>query len=183
MSDPAHTDRQSSPVRMEPLVPLTEAQKADQEAANTLLQHDRMVELIEEDIRGSAPFRLRPHVIQELNRISIRKIETEAGRWRDTPMQIGGSGHDPPPATDVPRYVDEMCDYVNDNWDTKSALHLAAYVMWRLNWIHPFIDGNGRTTRAVSYYVLCSKLNFYFPGVTTIPEFIGQRQATLLQGS
>ena len=92
-------------------------------------------------------------------------------------MKIRGSGHDPPPATDVPRYVDEMCDYVNDNWDTKSPLHLAAYVMWRLNWIHPFVDGNGRTTRAVSYYVLCSKLNFYFPGVTTIPEFIsGDKQ-------
>ena len=39
---------------------------------------------------------------------------------------------------------------------------------------HPFVDGNGRTTRAVSYYVLCSKLNFYFPGVTTIPEFIAR---------
>jgi len=92
-------------------------------------------------------------------------------------MEIEGSRHDPPEARDVPRYVDEMCDYVSDNWGTKSALHLAAYVMWRLNWIPPFVDGNGRTTRAVSYYVFCSKLDFYLPGVTTIPEFISRDKA------
>jgi len=26
--------------------------------------------------------------------------------------------------------------------------------MWRLNWIHPFADGNGRTSRILSYVVL-----------------------------
>ncbi len=103
MSDPPHKDRQSIPVRREPIPPLTETQKADREATNTLLQHDRMVELIQANISRSAPFRLRPHVIQDLNRISISGIETEAGRWRDTLMQIGGSEHDPPAATDVPR--------------------------------------------------------------------------------
>jgi hypothetical protein len=32
-----------------------------------------------------------------------------------------------------------------------TAIHLAAYLMWRLNWIHPFADGNGRTARMTSY--------------------------------
>ncbi|MBV9180292.1 MAG: Fic family protein [Acidobacteria bacterium] len=58
----------------------------------------------------------------------------------------------------------------------RSAFHLAAYVMWRLNWIHPFVNGNGRTTRAVSYYVLCAKLEVYIPGVTTVPELIGHNK-------
>ena len=30
----------------------------------------------------------------------------------------------------------------NDNWDDSTPVHLASYVMWRLNWIHPFTDGN-----------------------------------------
>jgi fido (protein-threonine AMPylation protein) len=33
-------------------------------------------------------------------------------------------------------------------------VHLAAYALWRLGWIHPFHDGNGRTARALAYAVL-----------------------------
>lgn len=65
-----------------------------------------------------------------------------------------------------------MCDYVNDNWAEKAPLHLSAYIMWRLNWIHPFDDGNGRTSRAVSYLLLCVRLGYRLPGVQTIPELI-----------
>ncbi|MGA6981474.1 MAG: Fic family protein, partial [Candidatus Sulfotelmatobacter sp.] len=121
-------------------------------------------------------FRLRPSAIQELNRISITKIEAEAGRWRSVPIVIEGSDHQPPPAEEVPKHVDDLCEYVNDHWDDRSPFHLAAYVMWRLNWIHPFVDGNGRTTRAVSYYVLCAKLGFHMPGVTTVPEMIAKNK-------
>lgn len=172
MAEPPSKDRQSAPVRAQALPPLTEAEKAVQEAANTLLQYDRTVELINEANQRVDRFRLYPHVIQDLNRICINRLESDAGRWRDVPMRIGGSSHTPPPPEEVPRHIDEMCEYVNDNWGSRSALHLAAFVMWRLNWIHPFIDGNGRTTRAVSYYALCAKLNFHIPGVMTIPEMI-----------
>lgn len=61
---------------------------------------------------------------------------------------------------------------MNDKWTVKSPIHLAAYVMWRLNWIHPFTDGNGRTSRALSYLVLCIRLKMLLPGRTTIPEQI-----------
>jgi Fic family protein len=55
---------------------------------------------------------------------------------------------------------------------TRAAAHLAAYVMWRLNWIHPFDDGNGRTSRAVSYLIMCMKLGYPLPGTNTIPDQI-----------
>ena len=135
-----------------------------------------MVEIINETLRQTQRFRLRPSTIQELNRISIKNIEAEAGRWRDVPIEIEGSRHQPPPAEDVPKHIDDLCDYVNEHWDDRSPFHLAAYVMWRLNWIHPFVDGNGRTTRAVSYYVLCAKLQFHMPGVTTVAEMIAQNK-------
>lgn len=64
-----------------------------------------------------------------------------------------------------------LCEYVNSNWN-KSAVHLAAYVLWKMNWIHPFADGNGRTARAVSYVVLSVKLDSLLPGTPTIPEQI-----------
>ena len=67
--------------------------------------------------------------------------------------------------------VEEMCDYILDNW-SKPAIHLTAYTLWRLNWIHPFTDGNGRTARAVAYLVLCVRLGYRLPGTKTIPELI-----------
>lgn len=67
-----------------------------------------------------------------------------------------------------------MCDYVNDEWDAKPAIHLSAYVMWRLNWIHPFDDGNGRTSRMLSYVVLCIRSGQQLPGKNTIPEQISR---------
>lgn len=75
------------------------------------------------------------------------------------------------PPDHVPPLVDEMCEYVNDNPD-KSPIHLAAYLLWRINWIHPYGDGNGRTARATSYLVLSIRLGFRIPGANTIPEQI-----------
>ena len=60
-----------------------------------------------------------------------------------------------------------MCGYVRSNWD-KPAPHLASYLMWRVNWIHPFFGGNGRTARAAP--VMCARLGFVLPGAKTIPD-------------
>jgi Fic family protein len=66
----------------------------------------------------------------------------------------------------------EFCDYINDNWHEQTAFKLSAYAMWRLNWIHPFTDGNGRTSRALSYALLNLKLGYVIPGSPTIPQQI-----------
>jgi Fic family protein len=70
-----------------------------------------------------------------------------------------------------------MCDYVNEHWDGSSPLHLGAYPMWRLNWIHPFADGNGRTSRIVSYIVLSIRAGAVLPGTPTIPDQIVENRA------
>jgi len=66
-----------------------------------------------------------------------------------------------------------MCDYVNASWN-RSAVFLSSYVLWRLNWIHPFADGNGRTARALSYVVLNVRTDSLLPGTKTIPDFISE---------
>jgi Fic family protein len=86
-------------------------------------------------------------------------------------VKIHGSLHQPPEPAFVPDEVQAMCEYINENW-SMSAVHLAAYVLWKMNWIHPFADGNGRTARAVSYVVLSVKLDSLLPGTPTIPEQI-----------
>ena len=156
-----------------PTVVLSEQERAEREAANALVQAARLIEMIEYwATERDRPFKLRPSTVLELNRLAIDGLDAFAGNWRPGSVVISGSKHQPPAAHLVPELVEEMCDYVNDNWQSKLATHLAAYVMWRMNWIHAFTDGNGRTARAISYLVLSVRLKMKIPGQPTIPELV-----------
>lgn len=111
-------------------------------------------------------------MILALQRQAISGLSGYAGNFRPSTVDIEGSRHQPVDAFLVPELVEDMCDYVNDNWSSSSPLHLAAYCMWRLNWIHPFTDGNGRTSRAVSHLVLCVRLGLKLPFENSVPEQI-----------
>lgn len=149
----------------------TPEQKAVLEARNGLLQFEAVEKLIKDSASG---FELTPDLLRELQRLAIQDIYDCAGNFRTGNVYIQRNGvidntrHQPPPANDVIPRVNEMCKYVNENFG-KSAVHLGAYVMWRCNWIHPFNGGNGRTSRAASYLVLCVRLGFNVPGANTIP--------------
>ena len=150
------------------------------EARNQLRQFDRLRELIAEatssDVQKSQrPFRLRPSTIMELNHLAMKDLHPRPGAYRTIPIEIGGATHQPPRHEDVPALVEDLCDYVDEHRD-QPPIHLAAYVMWRLNWIHPFYDGNGRTTRAVSYLMLCDRLGYGIPGTITIPTIIAREK-------
>jgi Fic family protein len=119
-------------------------------------------------------FKLRPSHLLHLQRFALDGLSAYAGNYRPADIEIGGSKHKPPGAHMVPEEVEYMCDYVNENWEKSSPVHLAAYVLWKLNWIHPFTDGNGRTARAISYLLLCLRLGYRLPGTNTIPEQISK---------
>ncbi|CAE6714580.1 hypothetical protein R69888_01311 [Paraburkholderia haematera] len=78
--------------------------------------------------------------------------------------------------------MDDFVNQVNRNWETMDAVVLAAWVLWRLNWIHPFINGNGRTARAACYFVLCVKAGLWLPGSVILPELIRRERARYEQG-
>lgn len=149
-------------------------QKAKLEARNGLLQFDEVLRLIRE---SGHSFKLRPSTIQRLQRLAIQDVYTCAGNFRTTPVIIKGTTHQPPDASEVSEHVDELCEYVQSNWPAASPLHLSSYVMWKLNWIHPFSGGNGRTSRALSYLVFCAKLGYPIPGTNTIPVQIVSNRA------
>ncbi len=161
-----------------PSIVLSEQERAEREASNALVQAKRLVEIIEYwTTEPERKFRLRPSTILELNRLAIDGLDAFAGNWRPGPIEISGSKHQPPGAHLVPELIEDLCDYVNTNWSTATPAHLAAYVMWRMNWIHAFTDGNGRTARALSYLVLSIRLKMKIPGTPTIPELIVQSRA------
>jgi Fic family protein len=68
--------------------------------------------------------------------------------------------------------MDRFISTVQENWYIWTPAELAAYGLWRLNWIHPFIEGNGRTARAACYFLLCVRSGALLPGRRIVPERI-----------
>ena len=74
----------------------------------------------------------------------------------------------PPEYIDIPELLDELVEYVNTTDD--HPLIVAAVVHYQLVTIHPFEDGNGRTARLLSGYVL--DINGYgFNGIGSLEEY------------
>jgi Fic family protein/DNA-binding XRE family transcriptional regulator len=81
-------------------------------------------------------------------------IPKDAGRYRRVQVMIKGSSHMPPQPFIVAK---EMEDYFIWYEENKSKMHpvvLAAEMHERLVTIHPFIDGNGRTSRLIMNLIL-----------------------------
>lgn len=82
--------------------------------------------------------------------------------------QSGNPDYIPPEYIDIEGLLDELVDYVNSTED--HPLIVAAVVHYQLVTIHPFEDGNGRTARLLSGYIL--DLNGYgFNGIGSLEEY------------
>jgi Fic family protein len=145
--------------------------RAEAEARNVLRQYDAGIAVIQTGLERGL-FKLRPSLILSLHREALSGISVFAGNYRPGGVEIQGSRHEPVAARLVPELVEDLCDYVNEHWEESTPIHLGSYVMWRLNWIHPFADGNGRTSRIVSYVALSIRAGAILPGTPTIPDQI-----------
>lgn len=78
-----------------------------------------------------------------------------AGSFRKSPVIITGSKHVPPASdAEVSHHLDELFEWLaRHGRDVHPAL-LAIVIMYRLTWIHPFNDGNGRVSRLAMNAIL-----------------------------
>lgn len=138
---------------------------------NLARQYELLTNFIEIGLL-KGPHSVDKYSLYALNHAATAGISQMAGRFRQEPIYIGNSNHKPPRADDVPDHIDRMFSFLYENWDEADAYQLAGYALWRLNWIHPFIEGNGRTSRALCYYLLCVKIGNLLPGKHIVPERI-----------
>ena len=114
-------------------------------------------------------------VILALNHHAISCLHASAGQIRPCAVMVGD--HKPPPHYQVPPLMHMFIDEVNRKWENADPIFLATFVLWRLNYIHPFVNGNGRTARAACYFVLCLKLGRWLEGKPNLPELIRRDRA------
>jgi Fic family protein len=97
----------------------------------------------------------------------------QPGTYRDHDIRLRGTGFEPPPFTSVTNLMGDFFPELHQRWKSaEDAFVLAAFALWRLCWIHPYEDGNGRTARAVAYLIVCVKLGGWLPGKHTLLEKI-----------
>lgn len=131
--------------------------------ANNLLRLDHFVgSLIDVAMHVEKPF-LSTYIIQLANTHAVSCLHSYAGQWR--PYDVAVGQHTPeddgglcPRASRIPYLMNDFINTVNFRWHSSDAVQLACYVLWKINFIHPFVNGNGRTARAMSYFVLCTKM-------------------------
>jgi Fic family protein len=147
---------------------------------NLLRQYDLLSNCIEIGLRkGIEAF--DKYTLWALNYAAVANIAQFGGRYREEPISIGT--HTPPHFKDVPNHMDRFFSLVHEIWTIEThPTVLAAYALWRLNWIHPFVEGNGRTARAACYYLLCMKQGALLPGKKIVPERIRDNRDPYVAG-
>ena len=141
---------------------------------NLLRQYDLLSNCIEIGLeKGIESF--DKYTLWALNYAAVANIAQFGGRYREEPIYVGN--HWPPHFKEVPSYMDRFFSMIHENWTmVDHPTYLAAYALWRLNWIHPFVEGNGRTARAACYYLICMKHGSLLPGKKIVPERIRENR-------
>jgi Fic family protein len=141
---------------------------------NLLRQYDLLLNSIEIGLtKGIEAF--DKYTLWSLNAAAVANIAQFGGRFREEPIYVGN--HLPPHFKDVANEMDRFFSIIHENWDVlDDPTILPAYAFWRLNWIHPFVEGNGRTARAACYYLICLRQGRILPGKKIVPERIRENR-------
>lgn len=141
--------------------------------ANLARQYGFLRSIVEASVNLKRPM-LSHEIIKALNYHAIACLHSSCGVWRPCEVHVGAGpdAFQPPAAWSVPGLMNMFVDEVNRFWAETDPVYLAAYVLWRLNHIHPFVNGNGRTARVTCFFVLCLRVGGWIDMDVLLPELI-----------
>jgi len=98
---------------------------------------------------------LNNKLLEKVNGILTKNTDVVyGGRIRFFDVKIEGSKHVPPPNEEVKKHLLNMYKWYSANKNKLHPFELATMIHAKLTWIHPFEDGNGRTSRAIMNWLL-----------------------------
>ena len=89
--------------------------------------------------------------IRSLHQLIVPSLDN-AGAYKNSPNEIGGSGHSPTDPWDVQKEMSDLAEWFSVS--TGDAVLDASVVHAWLTHIHPFDDGNGRLARLLANFAL-----------------------------
>ena len=121
------------------------------------INHNEAIEYIKEIAAQNTL--ITENVIKHIHAIVLHNIDREnAGKYRTVPVMISGSEYLPPqPYLIAPQIEEFIRNYKEMESKNIHPVLVAAYLHDELVRIHPFIDGNGRTSRLLMNLYLLRK--------------------------
>lgn len=139
-------------------------------------------------IREYKEEKLTPSMILHLHRILTEATlddADKAGQYRDAGDDIHVVDataavllHTPPDASELPERIERLCQFAND-LDGKEFIHpviRAIILHFMIGYDHPFVDGNGRTARALFYWSMANQ-QYWLMEFISISRIIKQAPA------
>lgn len=139
-------------------------------------------------IREYKQEKLTPAMILQLHRLltdATLDDANKAGQYRDAGDDIHVVDataavllHTPPEASELPKRVERLCQFAND-LDGKEFIHpviRAIILHFMIGYDHPFVDGNGRTARALFYWSMANQ-QYWLMEFISISRIIKQAPA------
>lgn len=118
-----------------------------------VINHGEAIDYIEEQLQKNQL--LTQQFIKNVHYLILNNINNQnAGVYRSRNVFISGSQHTPPSALQVQEHMDQLMYWYESNKDSLHPIELAALFHFKFVYIHPFIDGNGRTARLLMNFIL-----------------------------
>ena len=149
--------------------------EADPDDVRELLNYPRAFDFVSEYLHSGA--RVTEGIIREIHKRLVEGVRGGAaapGEYRSVQNYVvnsatGETVYTPPPAHDVPVLMAELTSWLDCEEQTHPVL-VSGVAQFQLVHIHPFLDGNGRTSRLLS--TLCLYRSGYdFKRLFTISEY------------
>jgi Uncharacterized conserved protein len=118
-----------------------------------VINHKEAIDYIDEIVSKDSDISER--VIKDLHYIILKSIDSKNAReYRTTNVLISGSIHRPVEHFLVSEKMKDLIEWYKDNKKKLHPIELAAEFHFRYVYIHPFIDGNGRSARLLMNLIL-----------------------------
>ncbi|KKR83722.1 MAG: hypothetical protein UU73_C0002G0023 [Candidatus Daviesbacteria bacterium GW2011_GWA1_41_61] len=122
----------------------------------------KFIDTIASKIGSNNPYILTVETILEVHRLTVERVvhPEQSGKFRVRQVVIKNSktgqiSYTPPPAAEVPYLIEDLVNWINSG--QSKDLHpviKAGIIHYELARIHPFVDGNGRTCRAIATLIM-----------------------------
>jgi Fic family protein len=156
--------------------------EADPDDARELLNYRTAFEFVSECLDSGDP--IAEGMIREIHRKLVEGVRggnAAPGEYRRIQNYVVDSStgeviYTPPMAVEIPMMMSELVKWLNDELDIHPVLE-SGIAQFQLVHIHPFLDGNGRTSRLLSTLCLY-KAGYDFKRLFTISEYYDRDRST-----
>ena len=117
------------------------------------INHKEAILFIDDIVQNKIP--LTEYVLKQIHALVLHSIDRDnAGVYRKLPVLISGSQHIPPQPYMLHSLMEDYFIFYTAHKNILHPVTLSAEMHERLVTIHPFLDGNGRTSRLIMNLIL-----------------------------